>query len=98
YVWKGEHIIIEGLPVQFIPVESGVEREAIDNAKDVTYSGVKTKILSAEYLIAIALKVGRRKDFDKIGRLMDEASIDKKRRESILKKHRLLDKFRQWQR
>src|SRR3989338_10394075 len=56
YSWKGEHIIIEGLPVQFIPVGSGIERDAIDNAKNITYGGVKTKILSAEYLIAIALK------------------------------------------
>lgn len=96
YTWKGEHIIIEGLPVQFIPVESGIEREAIDHAKDVTYSGVKTKILSAEYLIAIALNVGRRKDFDKIGRLIDQAKIDNKTFEAILKKHRLLDKFRKW--
>lgn len=54
YSWKGEHIIVEGLPVQFIPVESGIEREALENSKDLTYSGVKTKILSAEYLIVIA--------------------------------------------
>lgn len=97
YSWKGEHIIIEGLPVQLIPVESGIEKEAIDNAKDVTYGGIKTKILSAEYLIAIALKVGRRKDFDKIGRLVDQAKINKEALEAILKKHHLLDKFRKWE-
>lgn len=94
YAWKGEHIVIEGLPVQFIPVESGIEKEAVDNAKEITYSGVKTKILSAEYLIAIALKVGRRKDFDKIGRLLEQAKIDKKTLEVVLKKHSLLDKFK----
>lgn len=97
YSWKGEHIIIGGLPVQFIPVESGIEREAIDNSKDVTYSGVKTKILSAEYLIAIALKAGRRKDFDKIGRLVEQTKIDKKTLEAILKKYHLLDKFKKWE-
>lgn len=97
YPWKGEHIIIESLPVQFIPVESGIEREAVDNAKEITYSGVKTKILSAEYLIAIALKAGRRKDFDKIGRLVEQAKIDKKILESILKKHHLLGKFKEWE-
>lgn len=94
YIWKGEHILIEGLPVQFIPVEGGIEKEAVDNAKEVDYSGIKTKILSAEYLIAIALKIGRRKDLDKVGRLIDQAKIDKKVFEDILKKHRLLDKFK----
>ena len=96
YSWKGEHIIIEGLPVQFIPVESGIEREALENAKDTTYSGVKTKILSAEYLIAVALKAGRRKDFEKVGRLVEQTKIDKKMLEAILKKYQLLDNFKKW--
>jgi len=96
YSWKGEHIIIEGLPVQFIPVESGIEREAIDNARDITYNGIKTKILSAEYLIAIALKVGRRKDFEKITRLFEQSKIDKSVLEKMLKKHGLSDKFKKW--
>jgi len=96
YSWKGEHIIIEGLPVQFIPVESGIEREAIDNARDITYNGIKTKILSAEYLIVIALKVGRRKDFEKITRLFEQSKIDKSVLEKMLKKHGLSDKFKKW--
>lgn len=96
YSWKGEHIVIEDLPVQFIPGESGIEREAVENAKDVTYGGVKTKIISAEYLIAIALKVGRRKDFEKVTRLFDQTKIDKSTLEKILKKHGLLDKFKKW--
>lgn len=97
YTWKGEHIVVEGLPVQFIPAESGIEKDAVDNAKDIIYSGVKTKILSAEYLIAIALNVGRRKDFDKISRLIDQAKIGKKALEAILKKYHLLDKFKRWE-
>jgi len=96
YAWKGEHIVVEGLPVQFIPVESGIEKDAVDSAREVTYSGVKTKIVSAEYLIAIALRIGRRKDFDKIGRLIEQAKINKRTLEAILKKHHLLDKFRKW--
>ena len=95
--WKGEHILIGGLPVQFLPVESGIEKEAVDHAREITYGGVKTKILPAEYLIAIALKVGRRKDFDKVDRLIDQAKIDKGTLESILKKHQLLDKFKKWE-
>src|SRR3989338_3365110 len=44
YVWEGEHIVIEDIPVQFIPVGSGLEKEAIENAKDITYSGARTKV------------------------------------------------------
>lgn len=95
-VWKGEHILIEGFPVQFIPASAGVEREAVENAKNIAYSGVGIKVLSAEYLIAIALKVGRRKDFEKVTRLFDQSKIDKNALKKILTKHRLLDRFKKW--
>lgn len=96
YVWKGEHILIEDFPVQFIPATAGVEKEAVENAKNVAYSGVGTKVLSAEYLIAIALKVGRRKDFEKVTRLFDQSKVDKSALKQILTKHRLLDRFKKW--
>mgnify|MGYP001608978377 CR=1 FL=1 len=96
YHWKGEHIIIEGMPVQFIPAGGDLEQDAVGNAKDISYSGVRTKVLRAEYLIALALKVGRRKDFEKVGRLIDQAKIDKNSLEKILKKHHLWEKFREW--
>lgn len=94
--WKGEHIMIEGFPVQFIPASTGLEREAVQNAKEVTYSKVKTKVLPAEYLIAIALKVGRRKDFEKVTRLFDQTVVNKRALEKILKQHDLLDRFKKW--
>jgi predicted nucleotidyltransferase len=97
YSWKGEHILIEGFPVQFIPASTGVEREAVENAREVAYSRVETKVLSAEYLIAIALKVGRRKDFEKVARLFDQSKIDKSELKKILKKHSLLVKFKKWE-
>lgn len=96
YVWEGEHIVIEDMPVQFIPAGTDLEKEAVENAKDITYSGARTKVVPAEYLIAIALRVGRRKDFEKVGRLFDQAKIDKNTLEKILKKHNLWEKFEKW--
>ena len=95
-VWKGEHILIEGFPVQFIPASAGIEREAVEHAKKVAYSGVGTRVLSAEYLIAIALKVGRRKDFEKVTRLFGQSKIDKGALKKILQKYRLLNRFKKW--
>ena len=73
YSWKGEHIVIEGMPVQFIPAAGELEQDAVKNGTIITYNGIKTKVLPPEYLIAIALKVGRGKDFEKIGRLIGQA-------------------------
>jgi hypothetical protein len=96
YLWKGGHILIEGMPVQFLPASGELEHDAVKNGKNITYGGIATRVFSPEYLIAIALKVGRRKDFEKIGRLVDEAKIDNNVLGKILKKYHLLERFKQW--
>ena len=93
YAWKGEHIVIEGVPVQFIPVDK-LEEEAVGKAKEIEYEGVKTKIMRPEYLITLLLRVGRRKDIEKIERLLDETKIDMKKLQNILHKHSLFEKFK----
>lgn len=92
FFWKGEHIIIEGIPVQFIPVDQ-LEEEAVRNAKEIPYHGVKTKVLTPEYLITILLRAGRRKDFNKISKLMEQTKVDKQKLKIILKKYHLFEKF-----
>ncbi|HNS32932.1 MAG TPA: hypothetical protein PKN36_08175 [bacterium] len=93
YSWKGEHILIEGLPVQFIPADN-LERQAIKEAKRITYEGAQMKILKKEYLIAILLRAGRKKDMEKVEKLLEENKVDKKKLKDILTKHNLLEKFK----
>ncbi|HOK57319.1 MAG TPA: hypothetical protein PKV21_05145 [bacterium] len=85
YKWKGEHILIEGVPVQFI-VADELEEEGIKNAKKVRYKGIPTKVLSPEYLIAIFLRTGRKKDIEKVERFFEETKINKRKLRNILKK------------
>lgn len=92
YKWKGEHIIIEGIPVQFIPVDQ-LEEEAVRKAKSVVYKGVTTKVLTVEYLIAILIKVGRSKDIAKVSRLINEVKVDKKKLQAILNTFNLTKKY-----
>jgi hypothetical protein len=93
YHWKGEHIIIEGVPVQFIPVDE-LEKEAVENGIQIKFEGVDTKVISAEYLIAILLRAGRKKDMEKIERLLEQVDIDRNKLGKILNKFGLKDKFR----
>ena len=83
-----KHMIIEGIPVQFIPA-NGLEVEAIKTAKEIKYRGVKTKVLRAEYLIALFLKSGRRKDKEKVNMLLEQTKIDKKKLKKILSQKEL---------
>jgi len=87
YQWKGEHVIIEGLPVQFIP-SNGLETEAIKDAKKINYQGVKTKIIRPEYLITLFLKAGRRKDKEEVRMLLEQAKINREKLKRVLEKYK----------
>jgi len=78
YKWKGEHIIIKGTPIQFI-VADELEKEAIENARSIKYKGETIKIFSPEYLIAILLRTGRKKDMEKIEKIMEQAEVNEQK-------------------
>lgn len=93
YKEKEEHVLIEGIPVQFILIYDALSMEAVEQAQKTTYSGVSTKILRSEHLIAIMLQVYRPKDKERITILLDQAKVDKRRLKAILKRHNLTKKY-----
>lgn len=92
YVWKAQWIIIEGIPVDIFPAE-GLEKEAVEKAKEIKYEGVKTKVIIPEYLIALFLKAGRKKNIIKVQMLLEQCKINKKILIKVLKKYGLYEKF-----
>ena len=88
-----EYIMIGDTPVQFIPTATELEKEAVEKAISVKYKDVDIKILRAEYLVAIFLKVFRPKDRDKLIRLLDQVKIDKTLLNDILSRHNLDKNF-----
>lgn len=65
-----DSVSIEGVPVQFL-VGGPLVDEAIDQAISVTIAGEPTRVFDLEYLIAIALDVGRVKDRLRIEQLLE---------------------------
>ena len=55
-------IVIEGWPVQFLPVYNELTEEALAQAIDVVFGSTPTRVLSAEHLAAIMLEIGRPRD------------------------------------
>lgn len=93
YSWEGEYIIIEGMPVQFIPADE-LEKESIENAKEIEFEGIKTKIITPEYLIALFSRAGRRKDKEKIEKILEQfEKINMKKLRNILTKYNLTERF-----
>jgi hypothetical protein len=89
----GERIVIGDWPVQFLLPQGALEQEALDEAVRTDYEGVPTYVLSAEHLVAIALKTGRAKDYARIAMFLDQDAVDTVRLNSILFRHGLVPKW-----
>ncbi|NIM58989.1 MAG: hypothetical protein GTO16_08620 [Candidatus Aminicenantes bacterium] len=90
---KKEHVLIEGVPVQFIPVYNDLVKEAVQYSVEVKYGRIKTRILALEYLIAVMLQTYRSKDRERLVKVFEEAKIDLKLLKKILKKFGLYNKY-----
>ena len=88
-----EHIIIEGIPVQFLPAFNDLISEAIENSNKVTMFGVETFVMKPEYLMAIMLKTGRSIDKTRLVKFFEECDFDKNLLELILKKFSLIKEY-----
>lgn len=98
YKTHKEHIIIEGVPVQFIPVYNELVREAVQNSAEVKYGRIKTKVMGLEYLVAVMLHTYRAKDRERIIKIFEETEVDINFLRKILKRHNLYDKFTRFRR
>lgn len=92
-----EHIVLGDWPVQFLVPGSDLEREAVAASVPVDVDGVRTWVMLAEHLVAIALSTGRAKDHIRVLQFIKEKAVDEKMLRSILEKHGLLSKWEQFQ-
>lgn len=94
---RKEGIVIEGWPVQFLPVASRLDMEALAQAEDIEVEVnhaegvVKTRILRPEHVIANALRVGRPQDFMRIAQFLQENAVDIATLCALLDRHSLKD-------
>jgi hypothetical protein len=73
--------VIEGWPVQFLPVGSQLDEEALDNAVDLNLAEpgerpLKVRCLSAEHIVAIALNLSRLKDLARVQAFLEQQAVD----------------------
>ncbi|HEV3510819.1 MAG TPA: hypothetical protein VGS05_03885 [Candidatus Sulfotelmatobacter sp.] len=93
---QDEYIVIGGWPVQFLPPSNDLEREAIAEAVSTTVEGVDTWVMSAEHLVAIALRTGRAKDYSRILQFVEQGAVDHEKLQSILQRNGLTQKWQKF--
>lgn len=92
---EGERIVVGEWPVQFLPPRGALEQEAMAEAVETEVEGIRTWVLSAEHLVAIALETGRAKDYARIIQFLEQDAVPMDKLNRILKRHGLIP---QWER
>jgi hypothetical protein len=59
--------------------------------------GVRTRVMTGEHLVAIALRTGLGKDIARILQFVESGVLDAARLDSILRRHRLAEKWEQFE-
>ncbi len=98
YVPQGECIVIEGWPVQFLPVYNALTEEALAQAIEVEFGSTPTRVLSAEHLAAIMLETGRPKDHARLLQFFEFDALDRVALEDIIARHGLITKWESFRR
>lgn len=100
YGFEEESLLVEGVPVQFLPAEDlkGLTKAALETAATVSYKGtsgaISTWVLTPEYLIAIALDVHRSKDYERVSRLLSDAPVNRNLVDELIERFGLKEYWR----
>lgn len=95
---EDEYIKIGGWPVQFLPPSNDLETEAVAEAIAATVDGVPTWVMTAEHLVAIALRTGRPKDHNRILQFVEQDAVNRKKLQRIIERNGLTEKWTEFER
>ena len=96
YAEEGECVVIEGVPVQFLPAYNALLEEALAQARETAYDETLTRVLRAEHLVAVCLQTGRDKDRERVRILCAQAKLDMDYLAGVLARHQLEAKWNEW--
>ena len=94
---RGEAIVVEDWPLQFIPVSDALEEEAYLNATTIDFEGEPVRVVLAEHLVAIMLRTGRVKDLARAEMFFSEKSVDLDLLLEIINRHKLDNQWMNFQ-
>jgi hypothetical protein len=88
-----EHILIHGVPVQFLVARDGLETEAITSAQIIDYKGVEVRVMQPQYLAVIYVLAGSSKRRERTRALFEAGAVDKTKLDALLHRFGLQDEW-----
>ena len=95
---QGDAVRIGAWPVQFVPVFSPLAEEAVREAETADFEGEPFRVVKAVHLAALALSVGRAKDFARILALLESGSVGPGELGEVAARHGLSEAWERFQR
>jgi len=82
-----EHILIHGVPVQFLPAYNSLAEDAISSARIFEYEGVPVRVIGPEHLIALALQAGGKRRRERAWQVLESHDVDRQKLKALLAAH-----------
>jgi hypothetical protein len=91
YPVDAEHVLVQGVPVQFLPSHNQLADEAIETAATLEYEGVAVRVVRPEYLVALYLEPSARtaKRRERAAALIEAAGTDQGLLEDLIHRFEL---------
>ena len=84
-----EHVLIHGVPVQFLPAYNALVEEGVATAKELIYEDIPVRVVDPVRLVALALQAGGARRRERALQLMEQEGFDRELLQSVLAKHGL---------
>ena len=84
---RGEHLLIEGVPVQLLPAYNALVEAALSTARVHDYGGVPVRVVNPEHLVALALQAGGARRRERAWQLLEAGAVDREQLRRLLTTH-----------
>lgn len=89
HVTDAEHIVITGVPVQFLPAYTALVEESIRHARGFEYEGIPVRVVGPEHLVALAVEAGGARRRERAHLLLESGAVSAAALREILTRHAL---------
>ena len=96
-LWEEDKVVVADWPIQFLPATKPIEMEAIENSLPQPLADdVVAFVPPPEYLMAIAIDLGRPKDIIRLQCFHEQHAYDPVKLSALLERHGLDAKWNMW--
>ena len=85
---SAEHIMIHGVPVQFLPAHNALAEDAVATARTLSYEDVPVRVIAPEHLAALAFQAGGARRRERGWPLLEEPGVvDRVKFDQLVRDH-----------